>query len=50
VFVVVATTSQPLEDKHGIFCIKCFGDIFCVIFSLQKSCECYGPLIGLMKN
>jgi hypothetical protein len=34
---VVATSSQPWEDKHGIFCIKCFGDIFCVIFFLYKS-------------
>jgi hypothetical protein len=25
---VVATTSQPLEDNHGIFCIKSVGDIF----------------------
>jgi hypothetical protein len=37
VIFVVATTSQPWEDKHGIFCIKCFGDIPCVIFFLNKS-------------
>jgi hypothetical protein len=37
VFVVVATTSQLLEDKHGIFFFaSSIGDIFCVILFSTK--------------
>jgi hypothetical protein len=34
---VVTTSFSIWGDKHGIFfCIKCFGDIFCVILVLYK--------------
>jgi hypothetical protein len=49
---VVTTSVQHLGGQTWYFCIKCFGDIFCVIFfvCLQKFCKRYGPLIGLRKN